>query len=348
VQALIEQGWTQLSMGDYSGAIGNMYSLHSPYFTAVYKPESFVVRSIGYLNICQYGDAYKTLSYLEKDYRKWYTDAAKYRQAKKEAARYHDTVVTYLKGKSDHDADGLPFQVVREMARQKFYLNKQAALNEDLDQLERHKGINEKIKEEKARIRWKMQKAQERLAAVMKTIKKSRTDKSLMKDINTLQAQFRIERDFVIGYKYQLAMLELGRQGFLTFKSESEQRLGKEQYALKEAAGRFLVKYLAKLERDMGHILDNNEFLRYEVFSGAGENIRYQVAGGKVSGEANRVPASIKPQKMMNWNFDGEYWEDEIGSYRSSLENLCPAAGKAQSTVKKEKDQASLSKEYVR
>ncbi|HMN68300.1 MAG TPA: hypothetical protein PKC28_07150, partial [Bdellovibrionales bacterium] len=56
VNALIEQGWTQLALEDFSGAIGNMYSLHSPYFKAVYQPESFVIRTIGYLNICQYGD----------------------------------------------------------------------------------------------------------------------------------------------------------------------------------------------------------------------------------------------------------------------------------------------------
>src|SRR5262249_44814504 len=69
VQALIEQGWTQLALADYAGAIGNMYSLHSPYFKAVYQPDSFVVRTIGYLNICQYGDAYKTLTWMEHDYR---------------------------------------------------------------------------------------------------------------------------------------------------------------------------------------------------------------------------------------------------------------------------------------
>jgi len=73
-------------------------------------------------------------------------------------------------------------------------------------------------------------------------------------------------------------------------------------------------------------------FYAFEVFSGSGENIRYQVAGGQVSG-ANRIPAHIKPVKMMNWNFDGEFWEDEIGSYRSSLQNNCPrsqAARKAE------------------
>ena len=33
--------------------------------------------------------------------------------------------------------------------------------------------------------------------------------------------------------------------------------------------------------------------------------------------------------KMMNWNFDGEFWEDEIGSYRSSLQNNCPMSHQA-------------------
>src|SRR5690606_38382664 len=78
VQALIEQGWTQLALEDYAGAIGNMYSLHSPYFKTVYQPDSFVVRTIGYLNICQYGDAYKTLTWMEKDYRDWYSRTDNY------------------------------------------------------------------------------------------------------------------------------------------------------------------------------------------------------------------------------------------------------------------------------
>jgi len=30
----------------------------------------------------------------------------------------------------------------------------------------------------------------------------------------------------------------------------------------------------------------------------------------------------VKPQKILNWEFDGEYWEDEIGSYRSTLKTI--------------------------
>jgi hypothetical protein len=31
-----------------------------------------------------------------------------------------------------------------------------------------------------------------------------------------------------------------------------------------------------------------------------------------------------KTDKNFNWDFRGEVWEDEIGHFRSSLENVCP------------------------
>ena len=78
------------------------------------------------------------------------------------------------------------------------------------------------------------------------------------------------------------------------------------------------------LKTDLARILENNELLRYEVFAGSGENIRYQVAGGETS---RRIPASVLPKsKALHWDFDGEYWEDEIGHYRSTLKNNCPDA----------------------
>ena len=73
---------------------------------------------------------------------------------------------------------------------------------------------------------------------------------------------------------------------------------------------------------EIAQVLENNEFLRYEVFAGSGENIRFQVTGGTVN--QGRVAASVAPPKSLKWDFEGEYWEDEIGSYRSTLKNNCP------------------------
>jgi hypothetical protein len=80
---------------------------------------------------------------------------------------------------------------------------------------------------------------------------------------------------------------------------------------------------LKKIRADLFRFLDNNELLRYEVFAASGESIRYQVAGGE---KATRIPANVLPKsKSLQWDFDGEYWEDEIGHYRSGLKNNCPA-----------------------
>jgi len=69
--------------------------------------------------------------------------------------------------------------------------------------------------------------------------------------------------------------------------------------------------------------IENNEFLRYEVFSGSGENIRFHAGGGKV--EEKRLPSSAVPKsKDLKWNYDGEFWHDEVGYYRSTLKSNCP------------------------
>lgn len=323
VQGLVEQGWTQIMMGDYAGAIGNMYSLHSPYFTAVFKPESYAVRTIGYINICQYGDAYRTLTHLEKQHRQWLEQVDVYTKEKKLARNYYDTVRQYLMGKSDKDVDGLPFQVIREMGRQRNFLNFQDSLNEKEDELVRYTKINSAIINEKAKVRTRLEQAQQRFSQVRANLEKAKTDKSLAPQVSQWKADFRNERELILAYRYRLAVYERGRQGYLNLKAQAEQRIDKEKYDLREGAGRALVKALASVREQMRQVLDNNEFLRYEVFAGSGENIRYQAAGGEVTG-VNRIPAHIKPEKNLNWQFDGEYWEDEIGSYRSSLKNNCP------------------------
>ncbi len=324
VQALIEQGWTQLALEDFSGAIGNMYSLHSPYFKAVYQPESFVVRTIGYLNICQYGDAYKTLTWLEKDYREWSQQTQKYLAAHSDPMQIYSTVKAYIRGKSSESLEGVPYQIWREIARRKDFLNLQSALNEKQDETKRYEGVNEKIKTEKASIRVLSEAAKRRFDAWKAQIAKIKTDRSLAKNSDEWNAGLRRERDLTMGYRFKLSLLEQSRQGYLDFQQKSQRKLDTETAALSLDAGKTLLDRARAITVELNRVLENNEFLRYEVFSGSGENIRYQVAGGEISGAVNRVPAHIRPTKMMNWSFDGEFWEDEIGSYRSSLQNNCP------------------------
>jgi hypothetical protein len=106
----------------------------------------------------------------------------------------------------------------------------------------------------------------------------------------------------------------------------AQKQIGKERSDLETKASQALAQHLNEMQVELSLMISNNEFLRYEVFAGSGENIRYQVAGGNTA-QTQRIPASIKPEKALSWSFSGEYWEDEIGSYRSSLKNNCPQMG---------------------
>lgn len=324
IEGLIEQGWTQLQLGDYAGAIGNMYSLHSPYFRSVFMPESHVIRTIGYLNICQFGDAYRTLSYLEKEHRDWYNSVDRYIKETKLARQYYETVKKYLRGKSNKNVDGLPYQVIREISRQKIVINYQKSMNEKEDELNQYGFINAMVKKDKAKIRLRMKQAEKRARDLKTKIALAKKDKKLVPRLNEWRGFFRNERKIARALRFELALYERGRQGYLNLKMATQKRFKKEKYVLGEKVGRNLVKNLYHVRSTIKEILSNNEYLRYEIFAGSGENIRYQVAGGSSRG-ANRIPASIKPSKSLNWDFAGEYWEDEIGSYRSSLVNNCPS-----------------------
>lgn len=326
VQGLIEQGWTQLAQNDFSGAIGNMYSLHSPYFKAVYKPESFVVRTIGYLNICQYGDAYRTLSWLEKEYRPWLDGVKQYLSDKKDPIDYYRTSISYLKGKSTDSVDGLNYQVIREIARQKEFLNAQTGINLKADEYPRYSGIEKGIVNERLQIRNRETKAASRFRDIKNKVAKGEKDRVPVVQIDEWKNQMKVERDIVLGLRFQSELLEKSRLAYKQLEKVTLTQLESESLKLQSLAGKVLGDSLKRVQNEMGTVLENNEFLRYEVFAGSGENIRYQVAGGKV-GDANRLPASVKPEKLQNWSFDGEYWEDEIGSYRSSLNNNCPQSG---------------------
>ncbi len=331
VNALIEQGWTQLAVDDFAGAIGNMYSLHSPYFKVLYQPQSFVVRTIGYLNICQFGDAYRTLSKLESDYRDWQNRLAAYMSNGRNPSSVYETVKTYLRSKSNTDVEGLPYQIVREAARGKTFLTLQNAINDKTDELGLFAGVNAKINKEKDNVRARAVQAKKRADQLALKLAAAKTSRAPADQLSELRKNMENERSGSVPNRFELAILEQSQKAFGRFQKTASAKVSESEHRLHAEAAQTLYDRLKAMQAEMSRTLDNNEFLRYEIFSGSGENIRYQVAGGQVGGE-NRLPASVKPQKMMNWTFDGEFWEDEIGNYRSSLKNNCPKTGTATRT----------------
>jgi hypothetical protein len=100
-------------------------------------------------------------------------------------------------------------------------------------------------------------------------------------------------------------------------------RIDAEKTILRNKAADALQTSFQELFAGLNKVLDQNEVLQYELYSGAGEHIRYQMAGGEVN-DKERPELKVKKEKSLNWNFKGEIWEDEVGHYRSSLKNVCP------------------------
>jgi hypothetical protein len=321
IQALTEQAWAQLMMGDSAGSIGNMYSLHSPFFSHVYKPESYAVRAMGYLNICQFGDAYQTLQLMEQIYQPWSAKMKAFSGAGGDRA--YATVRAYLAGRSDADVNGLPYQVIREMARQRNFINVQNEINRLEDERSQYGFIDELIKSESDKMAARRRAALERIENHRAQVRRAERDKSLAGQLNEWSAKIKLDQAFVRGHDVWIEVFRDSRAGYKAMRKESATRLQAHRAKLEAEAGKVLTQNLLAMRSAVDKLIDNNELLRYEVFSGSGENLRYQTAGGRVQGE-NRVPAHIKPAKTLSWSFSGEYWADEIGHYRSRLKNNCP------------------------
>ncbi len=57
LEALYEEAWAYYRMGDDERALGNMITLHSPFFQGEYFPESLTVKAIIYYENCRYEEA---------------------------------------------------------------------------------------------------------------------------------------------------------------------------------------------------------------------------------------------------------------------------------------------------
>lgn len=320
LQSLQEMGWSQLQSGDFEGAIGNMYSVQSPYFTSVYKPESYVVRTIGYLNLCQYGDAYRTLTTLEKTYRPWLQKMLEYQTTRPD---YMATVRKFLAEKSSSaEIDGLPSQVIREMVRHKDYLNLQTSLNRQIDERSEYEKLDGEVAKALGRARWMVNNSRKRADSLRAKISSIKKNPQLEENRLAWKSELDNELNLLNGYFFEVDLFNEAKASLQIYRAEVVAGADSRIEKMKARIVSVLDGRLKRMREDLARVIENNELLRYEVFAGSGENIRFQVAGGE---KGNRVPADVIPKsKSLQWDFDGEYWEDEIGHYRSSLKNNCP------------------------
>jgi len=326
VDSLIEKGWAQLQTGDFKGAIGNMFTLKSPFFKDAYIPEAQVIQTIGYLNICQFADADQTLTYLEATYPQQKESILDFVKADKS---YYETLTTYIGQDTSkiYEYEGLPTSIIREMGRDREYLDVQQKLNNIVDEIPRFNTFIQKL----------LKKANELSAQLSVLTVKSKElrlkESEAIKDedpelAKSLKAQRQKVYESGLSTNFRIAEFNKGIKAFKEANKNAVDRAIKLRDEYLTLAENNLKESMSNIDVRLDLVLRNNDLLRYEVYANSGQNIRYRTAGGEVQettqAQADRLPTNVVADKDYGWSFKGEFWEDEIGNFRSKLKNLCP------------------------
>lgn len=308
IQSVIEQAWSQILVGDHIGAAGNMFSLHTEVFKKMYLPESYIVRSVGYLNLCQYGDALHVLTDLDSRFKKTHEKLVRFQSENQGTAPYYDLVKTWFSNSNQAEINSLPRSFVAELAIHPSFTNIQQRINEYDEEISKFNKIITDFSNRDQQLRQRITSNKNEL----QTLKNQQSSAQTLEK-NDLKNAI---------YEMELQIVNRGKDGLKKNRSAAQARLDNEKNILRNSASHSLKKRYGELVTILEKLLEQEEVLAYEVYSGAGEHIRYQIAGGKIE---DRAPAALTPEekKSYKWKFRGEVWEDEIGHYRSSLKNVC-------------------------
>lgn len=323
LQAMVELAWTQILINDHEGAAGNMFSLHTDFFKNAYNPESYVVRTVSYLNLCQFGDSLQVLTALGRKYAPYYGRIETYMSQRKEASDYYQTVRSWLKNPDQKDVDGVPRSFVIELARHPSFITVQRNINRLEDEITAFNQVTlSLIQREKDLIKKQLVLSQE-LTTVKAGLLDPKKNSEILKD-QEQSIQKRIQ-----SFKYQQQGIKSARDIVKGIREVAFTRIDKDKTKHRILAGVVLKERLTQLTGDLKDLLDQNELLQYEVYSGAGEHLRFQTVSQDIKSDDPKqrdlaqAQAIKEKDKKVKWNFQGEIWEDEIGHFRSSLKNVC-------------------------
>lgn len=104
LDALYEASWAQFRLGAYEKALGNLLTLHSPFFTDQYYPESLILKAVIYYENCRYPEAKEILADFLKRYEPVLEALNGLTNQQKTSAQYYEALEN-LRGKDLAETD---------------------------------------------------------------------------------------------------------------------------------------------------------------------------------------------------------------------------------------------------
>ena len=251
LEALFEASWAHFRKTEDEKALGNLLTLHAPFFQNRFFPESFVLKALVFYQNCRYADARATLTDFEQRYRPL--------------------------------QDGLSLTLARLATPQSAYefLARGA--------VELQESVPAGAREEVGRVEQERDLLEATQAAVQ-----------LAQEIDSLDRRPNVFRNSAL-------------------ITRLTPRLRQARIALLESAGRKLLSRLGQERAELRELLGQTLRLSYEI---AGREKELAAGGGDGLTNTHRDPPHVDDDEEL-WPFQGEYWRDELGSYRYQLGRRC-------------------------
>ena len=252
LDALFEASWAHFRQGEDEKALGNLLTLHAPFFQNRFFPESFVLKAVVMYENCRYADARASLAEFQQRYQ-----------------GVHDGLTEVLS------------RLPTPQAASDLILRGPVALQNSVPQAAR---------EEVARVE---QDADVRGAAEAAA--------QLAREIDSIDGRPEPFRNSAL----------IARVAPLARKARLQ---------LLEVAGRRLISRLDAERAELRELLGQSLRLSFEI-SGREKDLAAD-PGSALAAQAHKDPPQVADDEEV-WPFQGEYWRDELGSYRYELGQRC-------------------------
>ena len=146
-------------------------------------------------------------------------------------------------------------------------------------------------------------------------------------DDRTAQATFQ----WVENVDRELEMLERAEEGWRSTSVAGEvfESLTLLDSFARADAGALARERLERLEDELREYSRDALKVRIEVLNALAGDISAEARGQQVAGDHEAEPIDVDDEHVL-WNFNGEYWKDELGFYRYRIRSECPGSGRLQ------------------
>ncbi len=253
LDALFEASWAHFRSGEDEKALGNLLTLHAPFFQERFFPESYVLKALVLYENCRYGDARGALAEFQQRYQP-----------------LHDGLTQTLVSLSS------------PQAASDFLARGPAAIAQ---------AIPAAAREEVARV----ERGSDLRAAIAAAA-------ALAQEIDSIDRRPEPFR----GSALIARVAPLARQA---------------RERLLDVSGRRLIARLEAERATLRELIGQSLRLSYEI-AGREKELAAGGAGGALQAQPHADPPQVADDEEL-WPFQGEYWRDELGSYRYQLGQRC-------------------------